>query len=89
MLEIRIQNSCRKDMKRAEKRGKDMQKFWSVVARLREGSPLEPRHRPHRLTGIWYPFMECHIEPDWLLVYRIEDDVLVLSRTGTHSDLFD
>lgn len=76
-------------MKLTQKRGKDMRKFWGIVEKLQEGVSLEPRHRPHRLSGIWYPFMECHIEPDWLLIYHVEDDVLYLVRTGTHSDLFD
>ena len=51
--------------------------------------PLDPRHRRHRLTGDWSPCWECHIEPDWLLVWEQENDTLILVRTGTHSDLFD
>lgn len=89
MLELFIENRCKKDMKLAGRRGKDMRKFWGVVNRLLENIPLEPRNRPHRLSGIWYPFMECHIEPDWLLIYHIDNDTLHLARTGSHSDLFD
>ena len=50
--------------------------------------PLEARHRPHRLSGNWSGAWECHLEPDWLLIWTQEADVLVLTRTGTHSDLF-
>ncbi len=66
-----------------------MRKLEDVIHRLRNGLPLEPRHRPHRLSGVWHPFMECHIEPDWLLIYHVTDDILYLVRAGTHSDLFE
>ena len=61
-----------------------------VIAALAMGEPLPEQNRDHALTGYWVGHRECHIQPDWLLVYRIEDDVLVLtlSRTGSHSDLF-
>ncbi len=78
-----------KDLKRGRKRGKDLDKLWSVVERLLSNQPLDPRHRKHRLTGDWSPCWECHIEPDWLLVWDQEDDALILVRTGTHTDLFD
>ena len=78
-----------KDLKRAQKRGKDLEKLWTVVERLLAKQPLDPRHRPHRLSGDWASFWECHLEPDWLLIWDQEEDVLVLARTGIHSDLFD
>ena len=78
-----------KDLKRSRKRGKNLDKLWSVVERLLSKQPLNPRHRQHRLAGDWFPFWECHIEPDWLLVWDQEDDTLILVRTGTHADLFD
>lgn len=51
--------------------------------------PLEARHRPHRLIGSWSPCCECHIEPDWLLIYHVTESALFLVRNGSHSDLFD
>ena len=59
------------------------------LERLLSNQPLDPRHRKHRLTGDWSPCWECHIEPDWLLVWDQGDDALILVRTGTHTDLFD
>ena len=76
------------DLDRAKKRGKDLNKLWTVVRRLMDEQPLEARHRPHRLSGNWSGAWECHLEPDWLLIWTREADLLVLTRTGTHSDLF-
>lgn len=61
-----------------------------VVTRLANGEPLDPRHKDHPLSGEWSGHRECHIQPDWLLIYRYENDILVLAltRMGTHSDLF-
>ena len=77
-----------KDLKRGEKRGKNLDKFWSVVQRLLSNQPLDPRHRQHRLAGDWSPCWECHIEPDWLLVWDQQDDTLILVRTGTHTERY-
>lgn len=77
-----------RDLKRAAKRGQDIDKLEEIVDRLQAGQPLDPRHRDHSLTGVYSGHRECHIEPDWLLIYRITDDELMLVRTGTHSDLF-
>jgi len=60
-----------------------------VVERLLEAKPLDRRHRAHALSGEWASLHECHVEPDWLLVWRQSDDELVLVRTGTHADLFE
>ena len=81
-------NRFEKDLKRAIKRGKDLDKLWKIVELLLDNKPLEKRHRPHPLSGNYATAWECHIEPDWLLIWNQEDDQLVLSRTGTHSDLF-
>ena len=80
----------KKDYKLAMKRGLKIKLLEDVVAALAMGEPLSEKHKDHALTGNWVGHRECHIQPDWLLVYRIEDDVLVLtlSRTGSHSDLF-
>lgn len=81
----------KKDYKKAKKRGLDMEELQTVLDRLREEKPLEERHRDHALTGSYAGFRECHIRPDWLLIYAIDKGRLILtaSRTGTHSDLFD
>lgn len=77
-----------KDVKRMAKRGKDLNKLKQVVSCLAIGEPLETNRRDHALTGKWKPSRDCHIEPDWILIYTIDDEKLRLERTGTHSDLF-
>lgn len=77
-----------RDLKRMLRRGKEQSKLVALVARLQAGEPLDPRHRPHALLGAWQPYRECHIEPDWLLIYEVTDDAVYLLRTGTHADLF-
>ena len=78
----------RKDVKRARKRGKDMRKLKAVIGWLMEGQPLDPRLRDHPLKGEWAGWRDLHIEPDWLLLYRVSGGELQLARTGTHSDSF-
>lgn len=80
----------RKDYKRAVRRGLQIALLEDIVSKLALGERLDPRCSDHALSGFWAGHRECHILPDWLLVYRIEENVLVLtlSRTGTHSDLF-
>ena len=78
----------RKDVKRAEKRGKDMAKLRAVLNLLAQEQPLPVEYKDHALRGDWIGFRDLHIEPDWLLLYRIENDEVQLARTGTHSDLF-
>ena len=87
---MRLQTSRRfeRDLARAKRHGKNLEKLWAVVERLLEGQSLDPRHRPHRLSGNWASSWECHLEPDWLLVWNRREDALVLVRTGSHSDLF-
>ena len=65
-----------------------MAKLKQVVAMLCEGTPLPERHRDHPLKGEWRGFRDAHIEPDWLILYRVEGEELQLARTGTHADLF-
>jgi mRNA interferase YafQ len=77
-----------KDVKRMVKRGKDLEKLQRLVVQLANGQVLEPKHRDHPLIGEWRGSRDCHIEPDWLLLYTVEDTNLRLERTGTHSDLF-
>lgn len=91
MLRLEATSRFRKDLRRCQKRGYDLGKLSKVLTELQAERPLEPRHRDHPLTGDFASCRECHIEPDWLLIYRVEKDKLVLiaQRTGTHSDLFD
>ena len=73
-----------------QKRGKDMAKLVTVLDLLASGVPLPPKYKDHQLTGNLHDFRECHIEPDWLLMYQIFDNELILSATatGSHADLF-
>lgn len=78
-----------KDAKRMAKRGKDLEKLMTVVRLLADDRPLDPRHRDHPLSGQWSSSRDCHIEPDWILIYSSGKTSLRLERTGTHSDLFE
>lgn len=80
----------KKDFKLAMKRSMKIELLEEVIAMLAMGETLPDKHKDHALIGNWVGHRECHILPDWLLIYRIEDEVLVLTlaRTGTHSDLF-
>lgn len=78
----------RRDVKLAERRGKALEKLREVILELAEGRPLPPRYQDHPLAGDWQRYRDCHIEPDWLLIYKMAGDELYLARTGTHSDLF-
>ena len=77
-----------RDVKTLKKRGKNLGKLKVVLEKIALGLKLDSRYRDHKLSGNWGNFRECHIEPDWLLIYRINDNTLELVRTGTHSDLF-
>jgi mRNA interferase YafQ len=78
----------RRDVRLAQKRGKNMAKLRAIILLLVKGELLPTRYRDHALVGEWSHHRECHIEPDWLLIYKVEGDDLYLVRTGTHSDLF-
>jgi len=79
----------RRDVKRAEKRGKDMSKLKDLLNLLISGEPLSPRYKDHPLKQSWQGYRDAHIEPDWLLIYFIDETIVRFERTGTHSDLFD
>lgn len=85
---LRTTSRFEKDLKRVRRRKKDLNKLWAVVEQLLAGERLEPRYRQHRLSGRWSAYWECHIAPDWLLVWGWEADLLIVVRTGTHADLF-
>jgi mRNA interferase YafQ len=90
MLDIILSNQFKKDLKTAKKRGYNLDLLDEVVTKLSNSQPLEAKNRDHELSGIYKGFRECHIQPDWLLIYCINNNdlILFLSRTGTHSDLF-
>ncbi len=90
MYKIVYTNRMKKDAKSMKKRGKDMDKLVNVLSLLASGVPLPAQYRDHSLTGNLHDFRECHIEPDWLLLYQIYEDTLILSATatGSHADLF-
>lgn len=87
---VKPTSQFKRDYKLAIRRGLKIELLEEVVAHLALGEPLSDKNRDHALTGNWSSHRECHIQPDWLLIYRIEEDVLVLTlaRTGSHSDLF-
>lgn len=88
--EVETTGRFKKDLKLVIKRGYNMALLQTIVDQLCTGAPLPEKYKDHALTGNWSNYRECHITPDWLLIYKIEDDILVLTltRTGSHSDLF-
>jgi mRNA interferase YafQ len=78
-----------RDIKKARKRGKNLDKFKIIARALIEGEKLDPLHRDHQLIGDHAGRRECHIEADWLLIYKLEKDQIVFERTGSHADLFE
>lgn len=88
--EIKFTTQFKKDLKLAKKQNKDLEKLFEVVDLLAEGKKLDLKYRDHDLSGNYKGTRECHIEPDWLLVYEYQNDVIVLMlyRLGSHSELF-
>lgn len=88
--DIVITNSCKKDIKKASQQGKNIDLLFEIVDRLSEGEVLEPKFKDHQLSGEYKGKRECHIEPDFLLIYEIikKEIVLCLVRVGSHSELF-
>ena len=78
----------KRDVKLATKRGKNLSKLKTVMMKLVNEEPLEMKYKDHKLSGNYSNHRECHVEPDWLLIYRLEDEEIHFVRTGTHSDLF-
>ncbi len=87
---IKPTSRFQKDLKKLQKRGYDLELLKAIIKKLAAGEPLEQKNRDHSLTGNWGGCRECHITPDWLLIYEIDDNelFLYLTRSGTHSDLF-
>ena len=89
MKGIRPTSRFLRDLKQARKRGKDIGKIETVIDALARGEHLAPKHFPHPLKGRMKGLMECHVEPDWLLIWEEDDRDIVLVRCGTHADLFE
>ena len=89
--EVKRTSTFKKDYKRITKQGLPREEIEAVVRVLAEGEPLNKKYRDHALSGIWKGHRGCHIRPDWVLIYKYIDDVLVLSlsRTGSHSEVYD
>lgn len=88
MLDLRFGAQFKRDRRLCVKRGYDMGLLSVAVETLRIPAALPPQNRAHVLTGNWAGYQECHLAPDWLLIYRVEGNELRLARTGTHADLF-
>jgi len=88
--EVRFTTQFKKDLKLAKKQGKDIDRLFAVIEKLANGEVLEDKYRDHDLSGNYKGCRECHVEPDWRLIYEIDNGVLVLMlyRVGRHSDLF-
>ena len=91
MLKLSVTTQFKKDFKRCKKRGYDLNLLKVVLDKLIDEEPLDAKYKDHSLYGNYVGFRECHILADWLLIYKIDEDRIILtaSRTGTHSDLFD
>lgn len=88
--EVKFTSQFKRDLKLARKQGKDIDKLFDVISTIAEGKKLDEKYRDHSLSGDYAGCRECHVEPDWLLIYEVMDKVLVLMlyRVGTHSELF-
>ena len=88
MKRVHSSTAFEKDVERLMKRNKDMEKLKSVIRSLVRGEKLDLIYQDHKLTGNYYGCRDCHIESDWLLIYKYDEETLFLIRTGTHADLF-
>ena len=88
MKDVVYSNAFHRDLRRMVKRGKDLSKLYAIVELLAKEFPLSTKHSPHPLRGSWKPKWDCHIEPDWVLIYEVTADTVQIARTGSHSDLF-
>ncbi len=87
-FKIQTENSFDDDLKKLKKRNKDLSKLKTVLELLETDTPLPRKYKNHKLVGDYKGFWDCHIEPDWLLIYKKTETTIVLVRSGTHSDLF-
>ncbi len=89
MLKPNYTTQFERDLRLLQRRGKDVDKLKQVLQALINEKPLEERYRDHPLKGNFKNRRECHVEPDWLLIYKLNDDEIIFERTGRHSDLFE
>ena len=87
-MNIHYTTQFKKDYKRIKKQNKNLDQLKRVIEKLDAREKLEPKYKDHQLSGNWKGHRDCHIESDWILIYRIEDEDLFLERTGSHSELF-
>ena len=85
---INYTSQFKRDYKRIKKQNKDLSKLRTVIETLVTGNDLEPKYKDHPLIGEWKGYRDCHIEPDWILIYKRTPEILTLQRTGSHSELF-
>lgn len=88
MRRIKFSSQFKKELRLMKKRGKDLNKFDQVMSYLEREVELPQKYQDHKLQGNFINCKECHIEPDWLLIYRLTENSVIFERTGTHSDLF-
>lgn len=88
MKEIKTTTKYKKDFKRIERQGKKMSLLKDVLTRLVNDEPLDRRHHNHKLSGEYSDCWECHIQPDWLLIYRCDETTITLVRMGSHPELY-
>jgi mRNA interferase YafQ len=88
-MEISRKNQFKKDFKLSEKQNKDLNILYEIVKKLSQKESLDPKFKDHSLKGKWKESRECHLEPDWLLIYTLKEDYLILERLGSHSELFE
>lgn len=87
-MTIKYTNQFKKDYKRIQRQKKDLQKLRRVINTLVARQTLETRYRDHPLSGNWKGYRDCHLEPNWVLIYKVNEDILTLARMGSHSELF-
>lgn len=88
MVKIHRTSQFKKDFKKVVKSGKKIELLIEIIEKLVNQETLSPKNKDHSLSGNYQHFPECHIQPDWLLIYKFDDEILYLTRTGSHSDLF-
>ena len=87
-LILKTSTKFERDLRKMKRQGRDLSKLKKIIDKLLIEEPLEYSSRDHRLVGNWKGYRECHVQPDWLLIYRVDGNLLLLARTGSHAELF-
>ena len=87
-MTIYYTSQFKRDYKKIKKQNKDLKKLKTIIEKLASGEKLEPKYRDHQLIGEFKDYRDCHIEPDWLIIYKKTSDTIIFERTGSHSELF-